>query len=73
MNEALDELEKDGLENGKKTYISGIASPNMADIVIFGILRSIEHLPSFREVMDQRSSDVTKKWYDQMLHEVDME
>lgn len=67
---ALDEFEKEGLDAGNKMFISGLSSPNMADIVIFGTLRSIEHLSSFKDTVNQRNSDTTKQWYKRMHAEL---
>jgi len=70
LNEALDELEEKGLEMGKKIFISGLEHPNMADITIFGTLRSIEHLSTFREVMENRDSKIAQNWYNKITSEI---
>lgn len=70
LNDALDEFEEEGLDSGGKTFISGLSKPNLADISLYGTLHSIEHLSSFREVMDARNSDTTKMWYGKMKTEL---
>lgn len=69
LHDALDDWEREGLDNGNKMFCSGTDAPDMGDIAVFGTLRSIEALPSFREIVKVREADqkyVTLKWYDRM-------
>lgn len=69
LHHTLDEWERDGLDHGKKAFASGTATPDLGDLAVFGTLRSIERLSTFRDVMETRDGDATRDWYDRMTKE----
>ena len=73
MNEALIQLEEEGLSGGRQ-YLSGTEDPNLGDISVYGVLRSIEGLPAHKEVMEGREeSSPLPGWYQRMKSQMNQE
>ena len=69
LREALDKFETDGLQNGKLTYSSGMACPDMGDVAVFGVLYSVRGLNAHDEAIESRGGPV-KEWYHRMHKQV---
>ena len=70
LDDVLTKFENDGLDNGKKQFVSGKEVPNLGDIAIFGTLRSIEGLPAHEQAVKSRKSGVIQEWYTRMKIQV---
>jgi microsomal prostaglandin-E synthase 2 len=70
LEEVMTKLEYDGLDAGKKQFVSGKENPNLGDIAIFGTLRSIQGLPAHEQAVTSRDSTVIQEWYDRMSQQV---
>jgi microsomal prostaglandin-E synthase 2 len=70
LDEVLTKLETEGLDGGRKLFVSGKADPNLGDIAIFGTLRSIEGLPAHEQAVTSRKSGVIQDWYGRMKEQV---
>ena len=69
LKDALDKYESEGLQNGKITYSSGLSSPDLGDIAVFGVLYSVRGLNAHRFAIQSRGGAV-KEWYDRMSMQV---
>ena len=70
LDEVLTRLETEGLDSGKKLFVSGKADPNLGDIAIFGTLRSIEGLPAHEQAVTSRKSGVIQDWCGRMKEQI---
>ena len=70
LDDVLTKFENNGLDGGKKQFVSGKADPNLGDIAIFGTLRSIEGLPAHEQAVKSRKSGVIQEWYSRMKKQV---
>ena len=70
LDNVLTVFENDGLDGGKKQFVSGKANPSLGDIAIFGTLRSIEGLPAHDHAVTSRKSAVIRDWYSRMKEQV---
>jgi hypothetical protein len=69
LQEALETWQTEGLGNNQ--FASGKYDPNLNDLLVFGILRSVEGLPTHDEViMDDPHNVVLKEWYLRMKERV---
>ncbi len=50
-------------------YSSGMSSPNLGDIAVFGVLHSVRGLDAHRFAIQSRGGAV-KEWYDRMSIQV---
>mmetsp|Transcript_27960 Transcript_27960/g.57452 ORF Transcript_27960/g.57452 Transcript_27960/m.57452 type:complete len:365 (+) Transcript_27960:164-1258(+) len=62
---ALDNFECEGLKNGAKLFSSGIDTPDMGDVAVFGVLYSVRGLNAHSDSIQVRGG-VVKAWYDRM-------
>lgn len=69
LNQILDTWEVEGLGNGTRNFSSGLASPNLGDIAVFGTLRAVEGLPAHDRAISERGGAI-KEWYDRMRIEL---
>jgi len=65
LQEALDRFEQEGLENGKLSFCSGLSTPNLGDLSVFGVLYAVNGLNAHTESIQLRGGPV-KEWYDRM-------
>ncbi len=65
LQEALDRFEQEGLENGKLDFCSGLSTPNLGDLAVFGVLYAVNGLNAHTEAIQLRGGPV-KEWYDRM-------
>jgi microsomal prostaglandin-E synthase 2 len=65
LQEALDRFEQEGLENGKLSFCSGLSTPNLGDLAVFGVLYAVNGLNAHTESIQLRGGPV-KEWYDRM-------
>jgi hypothetical protein len=65
LHEALVKLETEGLGQGRQ-FLSGTDKPNLGDVSVFGVLRSIEGLPAHHDVMEGRVQTDLVDWYQRM-------
>lgn len=69
LDEVLVRLEK-GLSDGN-SFLSGKDEPNMGDIAVYGVLRSIEGLPAHKQVLEGRDEfSPLPAWYKRMKMQV---
>ena len=61
--------EKEGLDNGNKSYSSGLEQPNLGDISMFGVMHSVSGLSAHDEVILGRDG-IASDWYRRMEAEV---
>lgn len=64
LDEALNELESKGLSNSQR-FLSGGDAPDRGDLAVFGVLRSIEGLPTHDRAVVQREGPL-RDWYQRM-------
>ena len=69
LHEALDRFETEGLQSGKLPYSSGLAYPDMGDVVVFGVLYCVRGLNAHIEAIESRGGPL-KEWYDRMFEQV---
>ena len=69
LHKALDEFESEGLEDGKKSYLSGMNCPDMGDVAVFGVLHSVKGLNAHKDAVELRGGYI-KDWYERMHHQV---
>lgn len=69
LREALDKFERDGLNDGKLPYASGLPGPDMGDLAVFGVLYSVRGLNAHDEAISSRGGPV-REWYDRMHEQV---
>ena len=65
LKEALDTFEQEGLENGKLSFCSGVSTPDLGDLAVFGVLYSVNGLQAHTDSIQLRGGSV-KEWYDRM-------
>jgi microsomal prostaglandin-E synthase 2 len=65
LQEALDKFEAEGLDNGKLSFCSGLATPDLGDLAVFGVLYSVNGLKAHTDSIQLRGGPV-KEWYDRM-------
>lgn len=65
LQEALDRFEQEGLENGKLSFCSGLSTPNLGDLAVFGVLYAVNGLNAHIESIQLRGGPV-KEWYERM-------
>lgn len=65
MNGVLTTLEDEGLGQNNK-FLSGKDDPNLGDLAVFGVLRSIEGLPTHAEAVDNRGNGRIREWYNRL-------
>ena len=68
LTEAIICWEQEGLDGGNKAYASGLGTPNLGDITVYGVLRSVEGLPAHEFALN--SSEVVNDWYARMEKDV---
>mmetsp|Transcript_25791 Transcript_25791/g.44024 ORF Transcript_25791/g.44024 Transcript_25791/m.44024 type:complete len:344 (-) Transcript_25791:812-1843(-) len=69
LHEALDKVEREGLQDGKLDYLSGCQCPDMGDVAVFGVLNSVKGLDAHKDAIQTRGGEV-KEWYDRMHEQV---
>ncbi len=69
LEDALTIWEEEGLDGGKKQFSSGLPSPNLGDVAMFGVLHSVSGFVEEEEVVKGRVG-VISDWYDRMKNEV---
>ena len=65
LQEALDRFEQEGLDNGQLSFCSGLSTPDLGDLAMFGVLYSVNGLNAHTESIQLRGGPV-KEWYDRM-------
>ena len=65
LKEALDQFEHDGLDDGKLSFCSGVSTPDLGDLAMFGVLYSVNGLQAHTDSIQLRGGAV-KEWYDRM-------
>ena len=65
LKEALDQLEHEGLDDGKLSFCSGVSTPDLGDLAVFGVLYSVNGLQAHTDSIQLRGGPV-KEWYDRM-------
>jgi len=65
LKEALDKFEHEGLDNGKLSFCSGVSTPYLGDLAVFGVLYSVNGLQAHTDSIQLRGGAV-KEWYDRM-------
>jgi hypothetical protein len=65
----LKKWEADGL-GGDTKFSSGLDSPNLGDVVVFGVLRSVEGLPAHDSAIMQRRDGPIPAWYSRMKEQL---
>jgi len=63
LQEALQKWQQDGLANGKHNFSSGKDDPNLNDLLVYGILNSIDGLPTHKQIMNHPENTVMNDWY----------
>ncbi|KAL7448900.1 hypothetical protein ACHAWC_001018, partial [Mediolabrus comicus] len=58
LQEALDRFEQEGLENGKLSFCSGLSTPNLGDLAVFGVLYAVNGLNAHTESIQLRGGPV---------------
>lgn len=61
LDDALQKIE-DALQSND--FLSGRSEPNMADLAVFGALRSIEGLPAHSRILNEQTDRSLRLWYD---------
>ena len=63
--------DKNGLNNGNNKYINGNII-TLSDIMVYGVLHSIEGLTAFNEIMnkDEPANKILKIWYQNVQNQV---
>lgn len=69
LHSALTKWEEEGLNNGNSKFGSGKNSPDMGDLAVFGVVRSVEGMDAHTEAIEIRGGAI-KSWYDRMQLEV---
>jgi hypothetical protein len=70
LDEILVKLESELTPSSSSSvYLSGGSHPDLGDITVFGVLRSIERLPIFESLIRQRGGPLVE-WYDRMTKEM---
>lgn len=65
LKEALDKFEHEGLDDGKLSFCSGVSTPDLGDLAVFGVLHSVNGLQAHTDSIQLRGGPV-KEWYDRM-------
>ena len=65
LEEALDRFEHEGLDDGKLTFCSGLSTPDLGDLAVFGVLYSVNGLKAHTDSIQLRGGAV-KEWYDRI-------
>lgn len=65
LKEALDQFEHEGLDDGKLSFCSGVSTPDLGDLAVFGVLYSVNGLQAHTDSIQLRGGPV-KEWYDKM-------
>ena len=68
LSEALDRFERDGLEGGRLQFSSGLDKPDLGDLSVFGVLRSVDGLDAHDFAIGSRPGPL-KDWYANMSEE----
>ena len=56
----------------RRSFSSGTDMPNLADVAVYGTIRSIEGLPAHTEMLDGRdASSPLPEWYQRMKMQVE--
>jgi len=66
--DALDVFERDALSSPTQ-FVSGKSVPNLEDIAVFGVLRSVQGLPAHEDLV-LKHSEKLNNWYKRMQQEV---
>jgi hypothetical protein len=69
LEDALDKYESEGLQSGKFIYSSGLASPDLGDLSVFGVLYAVRGLNAHHTAIQLRGGHV-QEWYDRMTLQV---
>lgn len=69
LRKALSQWEEEGLMNGERLFGSGSHVPDMGDLSVFGVLKSVSGLKTHREVILENDG-VVKDWYHRMENEI---
>lgn len=69
LTAALDQYEREGLQDGKLSYSSGHSSPDLGDIAVFGVLYSVRGLNAHQFAIQSRGGAL-KEWYDRMSQQM---
>ena len=68
LSEALDRFERDGLQGGRLQFSSGLDKPDLGDLAVFGVLRSVRGLDAHDFAIKSRPGPL-KDWYAKMAEE----
>mmetsp|Transcript_41354 Transcript_41354/g.47019 ORF Transcript_41354/g.47019 Transcript_41354/m.47019 type:complete len:300 (+) Transcript_41354:2-901(+) len=63
LQEALQRWQRDGLANGENEFSSGKDDPNLNDLLVYGILNSIDGLPTHEQIMNHPENTLLDNWY----------
>lgn len=69
LEDALDKYESEGLQSGKFIYSSGLASPDLGDLSVFGVLYAVRGLNAHHTAIQLRGGHV-QEWYHRMTLQV---
>jgi microsomal prostaglandin-E synthase 2 len=61
LQSALETFQRSGL--GRNDFVSGQADPNLGDLAVYGILRSVEGLKAHNNVMNDPDNVALNEWY----------
>mmetsp|Transcript_23890 Transcript_23890/g.54236 ORF Transcript_23890/g.54236 Transcript_23890/m.54236 type:complete len:281 (-) Transcript_23890:63-905(-) len=68
LSEALGRFERDGLQGGRLQFSSGLDKPDLGDLAVFGVLRSVRGLDAHDFAIKSRPGPL-KDWYAKMVGE----
>ena len=68
LNKCLDRWEESGLEKGSREFGSGLESPDLGDISMYGVMNSVSGMKAHEEVVLGRGGAVVD-WYLRMQEE----
>jgi len=72
LQTALDIFEKEALEEGQYLFSSQRTVPDMGDLTVYGVLRSVKGLPAHDFALkESRESNILLDWYMRMEKEVE--
>mmetsp|Transcript_14576 Transcript_14576/g.21510 ORF Transcript_14576/g.21510 Transcript_14576/m.21510 type:complete len:316 (+) Transcript_14576:128-1075(+) len=70
LHTALSRFETEGLLGTNNAFSSGLDTPNMGDLAVFGVLKSVEGLPAHDDAIENRGGAI-RDWYHRMQTEVE--
>jgi hypothetical protein len=71
LRKALAQWEEKGLKKGQNTFSSGSTFPDMGDLCVYGVLKSVSGLKVHEEaILDHQNGGALLDWYLRMEHEM---